>query len=294
MYEDSIPDFIKTIINTYEKIVPKQATKLEVKELTGRISHYDVPKTLEEVGIKLDDNNQAIDALLCTSMLSVGVDIDRLSVLLVNGQPGSTSEYIQATGRVGRAYPGLVVTNYTYSHTRDLSYFENFLQFHTTFHKHVEPGTLTPFSARARDRGLFGVFVALIRLGSRMLSENPERFQRRDPEVSKLVDDVKSIILARVEHLDPAEKLETESDLESYVNKWDRLSTRHNAGEIKLRYRPPIFVKRDAPKNEIYLLNSSRDYNQSGFVIPESLREAESEVATYYIKDRGPSGDDNG
>ena len=61
-----------------------------------------------------------------------------------------------------------------------------------------------------------------------------------------------------------------------------------------MRYRPPLFVKHDAPKNEIYLLNSSRDYNPQGFVIPESLREAESEVSTYYIKDIGPSGDDNG
>ena len=121
---------------------------------------------MEDVGKKLDNKNDAIDALLCTNMLSVGVDIDRLSVLLVNGQPGSTSEYIQATGRVGRKYPGLVVTNYTYTKSRDLSYFENFLHFHTTFHKQVEPGTLTPFSARARDRGLFGVFVALIRLES--------------------------------------------------------------------------------------------------------------------------------
>ncbi len=294
MYDDSIPDFIKTIINTYEKTKPKQDTNLTVKELTGRISHFDVPKTLEAVGKKLDSKNEAIDALLCTNMLSVGVDIDRLSVLLVNGQPGSTSEYIQATGRVGRKYPGLVVTNYTYTKSRDLSYFENFLHFHTTFHKEVEPGTLTPFSARARDRGLFGVFVALIRLESCLLAKNPERFHRKDPDVSKLVDDIKAKILARVELLDPSEKQETEKQLDSFVNRWDSLSTKHHNGTIKLKYRRPMYQRRDAPKDEVYLLNSSRDYNPQGFVIPESLREAESEVSTYYIKDYGVSGDDNG
>ena len=296
MYEDSIPDFIKTIVNRYEKTKPEQDTNLTVKELTGRISHFEVPKTLEEVGKKLDSKNDAIDALLCTNMLSVGVDIDRLSVLLVNGQPGSTSEYIQATGRVGRKHPGLVVTNYTYTKSRDLSYFENFLQFHTTFHKEVEPGTLTPFSSRARDRGLFGVFVALIRLESRYLAENnsASRFQRSDPTVSRLVDDIKSKILARVELLDPSEKQETEKQLDSFVNRWDRLSTRHHAGEIKLKYRASLYQRRDKPKNEIYLLNSSRDYDPQGFVIPESLREAESEVDTYYIRDLGPSGAYNG
>ena len=138
------------------------------------------------------------------------------------------------------------------------------------------------------------MFVALIRLESCYLAKKPEMFRRSDPIVSKLIDDIKAKILARVELLDPSEKQETEKQLDGFVNKWDRLSTRHHAGEIKLRYRPPMYQKRDKPKDEIYLLNSSRDYNPQGFIIPESLREAESEVSTYYIKDYGVSSDDNG
>lgn len=90
------------------------------------------------------------------------------------GQPKNTSEYIQATSRVGRSVdgPGLVCTVYNWSRPRDLSHYERFEHYHETFYKHVEALSVTPFSARALDRGLSGVMVALMRLAEERLNGN--------------------------------------------------------------------------------------------------------------------------
>lgn len=105
-------------------------------------------------------------------MLSVGVDVNRLGLMVVNGQPKNTAEYIQATSRVGRAFPGLVFTVQTWSRPRDLSHYETFEHYHATFYKHVEAQSVTPFSARALDRGLTGTFVSLMRLANDELNPN--------------------------------------------------------------------------------------------------------------------------
>ena len=88
---------------------------------------------------------------------------------------------------------------------RDLSHFENFVQFHSTYHKLVEPGTLTPFSRRARDRGLAGVFMALARLSNRALSENPMKFDPENPDVGKTIEEVMKSIIDRVSDVNPRE-----------------------------------------------------------------------------------------
>ncbi|WP_433223415.1 DISARM system helicase DrmA [Microtetraspora malaysiensis] len=108
---------------------------------------------------------RALDVLLATSMLQVGVDVQRLGLMLVTGQPKNTAEYIQATSRVGRdkERPGLVVTIYQWTRPRDLAHYETFGYDHATFGMRVEGLTTTPFSDRALDRGLSGVVVAAMR-----------------------------------------------------------------------------------------------------------------------------------
>ena len=105
-------------------------------------------------------------------MLSVGVDVNRIGLMVVNGQPKNTAEYIQATSRVGRSFPGLVCTVLNWSRPRDLSHFETFEHYHATFYKHVEAQSVTPFAARALDRGLTGAMVSLLRLENDSMNPN--------------------------------------------------------------------------------------------------------------------------
>ena len=98
-------------------------------------------------------------------MISVGLDIPRLGLMGVLGQPKTAAEYIQATSRVGRAEsaPGLVVTLLNIHKPRDRSHYERFRHFHETFYRSVEVGSVTPFAARALDRGFAGTLLALAR-----------------------------------------------------------------------------------------------------------------------------------
>lgn len=109
--------------------------------------------------------SRPIDVLLATSMLQVGVDVQRLGLMVVTGQPKNMAEYIQASSRVGRSVsgPGLVITIFQWSRPRDLAHYEHFAYEHATFGRRVEGLTTTPFSDRALDRGLAGILVGAIR-----------------------------------------------------------------------------------------------------------------------------------
>ncbi len=164
----------------------EQRSVRNVDELTSRVSSKDIPKKLDQLEVKfnatLEDGKyvtkwgkgetRAIDIVLATNMLSVGVDVNRLGIMAVNGQPKNTAEYIQATSRVGRQFPGLVCTVLTWSRPRDLSHYETFEHYHATFYKHVEAQSVTPFAPRALDRGLTGTLVSLMRLGHTPLNPN--------------------------------------------------------------------------------------------------------------------------
>ncbi|MDB5974670.1 MAG: helicase domain protein [Nevskia sp.] len=108
----------------------------------------------------------AVDFVPCTSIVSVGVDVGRLGAMLVNGQPKLTSEYIQATSRVGRdKVPGLVITLFSPSKPRDRSHYEDFRGYHESIYRHVEPTSVTPYALPARERTFHAALVALVRHG---------------------------------------------------------------------------------------------------------------------------------
>jgi len=129
-------------------------------ELSGRTPSEDLPSILD---ILNKSGKEAADALFTTSMFGTGVDIPRLGLMLVNGQPKTTSSYIQSTGRVGRTKGALVVTFYRTSKPRDLSHYEFFNRNHVQLHRTVEAPTATPFSSSALERSVGPLLVSLLR-----------------------------------------------------------------------------------------------------------------------------------
>ncbi len=131
-------------------------TKVEPLELTSRVSTAEVAKARARLGRPFHDKGERVDFALATNMISVGLDIQRLGVMVVMGQPKTTAEYIQATSRVGRddRRPGLVLTLLNVHKPRDRSHYERFRHGHETFYGAVEASSVTPFAARALDRGM--------------------------------------------------------------------------------------------------------------------------------------------
>src|SRR5207244_1974662 len=115
-------------------------------------------------GQRRDFSKEPYDVVLATNMISVGVDVPRLGLMVVANQPKATAEYIQATSRVGRSFPGLVITVYNWARPRDLSHYETFEHYHATFYKHVEALSVTPFALGALSRALTAVLVSCVRL----------------------------------------------------------------------------------------------------------------------------------
>ncbi len=137
----------------------------EVMELTSRVPTNKVAEARRRLETPYSDRKQRVDCAIATNMISVGLDIARLGLMGVLGQPKTHAEYIQATSRVGRAdnRPGLVVTLLNIHKPRDRSHYEGFRHYHETFYRAVEAGSVTPFAARALDRGLPGAMVGLAR-----------------------------------------------------------------------------------------------------------------------------------
>lgn len=133
------------------------------REMTSRKKSTEIPHELKIMEQTRGEKDSA-DVVLATNMISVGVDVDRLGLMAVMGQPQTTSEYIQATSRVGRRDPGLIVAILNGARSRDLSHYENFAGYHRMLYRHVEATGATPFAPRARDRAVHGVLVAMARL----------------------------------------------------------------------------------------------------------------------------------
>jgi hypothetical protein len=171
---------------------------------------------------RMAERIQPLDVLLATSMLQVGVDVQRLGLMVVTGQPKNTAEYIQATSRIGRdpRRPGLVVTIYQWSRPRDLAHYESFGYDHATFGLRVEGLTTTPFSDRALDRGLTGVLVTAMRHAGIAALPNvaANAVSLSGPAVNALIGDIERRA-ARVTH-DQARAEQVGSELRHRLDSW--------------------------------------------------------------------------
>lgn len=277
-----------------------QRSVSKVDELTSRVSSRDIPKKLDLLEVKFkaeydpaegkfvsrweENEHRAVDAVLATNMLSVGVDVNRLGLMVVNGQPKGTAEYIQATSRVGRASPGLVCTVLTWARPRDLSHYETFEHYHATFYKHVEAQSVTPFSPRAMDRGLTGALVSVMRLEDDDFNPNTgaAALDRTDKDVAKHASD---LIVSRAWNVTQEAKVKAlaTDEIRSRIDEW--------CGEAAKGGRTLGYEKKGAGKDTmVALLKKPGTKAWDDFTVPMSMREVEPGVRLVMSKVKGGSG----
>ncbi|MGH7715192.1 MAG: DISARM system helicase DrmA, partial [Vulcanimicrobiaceae bacterium] len=259
-----------------------------IRELTSRVSSRDIPRYLDQLEVKFkaefdptlgryvtkweDGEARAIDVVLATNMLSVGVDVNRLGLMVVNGQPKGTAEYIQATSRVGRFFPGLVCTVLTWARPRDLSHYETFEHYHATFYKHVEAQSVTPFSPRAMDRGLTGTLLSVMRLENPAFNPNPGAGALDKPDRPEAVD-ARDLLVSRAWEISHEAALRdlASSELKERLDEWA-----HEAGKGG---RTLAYEKKGPNRaTTVALLKRPGIQAWDNFTVPMSMREVEPGV----------------
>ncbi len=192
------------------------------EELTSRMGNDKISEIIQK-GLKKaftrSNSEDVYDFILASNMISVGVDVGRLGTMVVAGQPKTNAEYIQATSRVGRDNPGLVFMIYNSSRSRDRSHYEQFLRYHSAMYRYVEATSLTPFSDRARDRGLQALFVTLCRYLIEDLRENNDA-KNFNPNSSEIIE-IEKIIKEYVEVVDENELDMVIQELQDIEDAWE-------------------------------------------------------------------------
>jgi hypothetical protein len=252
----------------------RRIRKDKVLELTSRRKPEELPNDLRELRTSADDSKEAIDVVLSSNMLSVGIDIPRLALMLMVGQPKTTAEYIQATSRVGRGQnSGIVVTLFRSNRARDRSHFETFRGYHDALYRSVEPTSVTAWSLSSRQRSLAGALVALIRhtFPSLAADTSASTFDLENSGLAEGVDKQVTRLLELVSRSDAIERDETEEELRRLLRDWDRRAAQAREQNNLLRYdrrssTDESLLKRFGQPNE-------------GWLVTDSMRSVEPNVA---------------
>lgn len=227
---DDIPARIQLICS--EDRQPDRRKCDVVRELSGNLPSYKIPEVLSSLK-KSRGSDESVDVLVCTNMISVGVDVGRLNAMFINGQPKTSSEYIQASSRVGRSREtaGVVVVGFSPTKPRDRSHFENFLQFHHALYRWVEPTSVTPHSPPALDRALHASIIAVLRCGSVETAEDEDASQFRDDSNQKNLYEK----LRRRLHLaiDKVEHEAFDREFDSIITWWRKAAAEFNVLHYK-------------------------------------------------------------
>ncbi|WP_290050805.1 helicase-related protein [Amycolatopsis solani] len=254
----------------------RQVTAEHVLELTSRRGPDELPNDLRELSRSIDESSDAIDVVLSSNMLSVGIDIPRLALMLMVGQPKTTAEYIQATSRVGRGLNnGIVTTLFRSNRARDRSHFESFRSYHEALYRNVEPTSVTPWSLSSRNRSLGGALVALLRHSLPVLAANDfaSRLDLENEHMSKAVEKLVARFSDLVSRSDNIESEETEDEVWSLLRNWDRRARlARNAGSA-------LVYDRRQSDNDALL----KRFGQSGegWLVADSMRSVEPNVAVH-------------
>lgn len=245
-----------------------------VLELTSRRGPEELPNDLRELGVSVEISEEAIDVVLSSNMLSVGVDIPRLALMLMVGQPKTTAEYIQATSRVGRGKNnGIVVTLFRSNRARDRSHFETFRSYHEALYRSVEPTSVTPWSLSSRDRSLAGALVALLRQSFTVLAEDSSArvMDLSDNRISEAIDGLTTYFLDYVTRSDPVEEAAAKDQIGRLLREWDL-----RASSARKENVPFVYDRRRPADNALL-----KRFGQTGegWLVGDSMRSVEENVA---------------
>jgi ATP-dependent helicase YprA (DUF1998 family) len=224
-------------------------------EITSRVPSSDLPALLGALGRSLRTGS-ALDVPLATNIISVGVDFDRLGLMAVTGQPQTTAEYIQATSRVGRAHPGLVVTLFNAARSRDLSHYENFVSYHSALYRQVESTSVTPFAARARDKALHAAFLGLARLLHPEIRDNTDA--KDVNEFSSQLDSVREQLVQRIRRISPVEADHADAEIRAFVEHWRQLVETNQGLEYEAAFS---FKANPRRRPDLALLRTHEDHD---------------------------------
>jgi len=221
LLQHDIPSHLAAIFMRSDKGVERRTAR-NYNELTGRLRDQEVPEALERLNVPYGSKDfSALDVCLASNIIEVGIDIERLALMVVVGQPKTTSQYIQVTGRVGRRWaesPGLIVTLYGVGRPRDRSHFEKFRSYHERLYASVEPTSVTPFAPPVLSRALHACLIGFVRqFGSIEEIRNPRPFPQ------DLSDRFKQLLLERVADVEPEELDNFEINFDKLVRNWQTL-----------------------------------------------------------------------
>lgn len=249
LVDDDVKDFI---IRTANRMFTTRRLIVRADELTSRVSTTELNETLDKLE-KIEYSKENMEAkqyassvLLATNMISVGIDVARLNVMLMVGQPKLTSEYIQASSRVGRSFPGLCFIQYDATKSRDRSHYERFRSYHESFYRFVEPTGATPFSKPARERALHAVLTAMIRQREEWKDDkDAQKFDMGNLE--KSISEIQEFILSRIKSINSRSENKLKDDIEDvrsemqeFFEKWQELVDECNRDGNKI----PIYFGR--------------------------------------------------
>ena len=252
--------------------IPGRFSNCRIDQLTSQKTAQDNARTF----LRLEShrrNDDCLDAVLATNMVSVGLDVARLALMVVNGQPLTTAEYIQASSRVGRdEVPGLVFANYFRHQARSLSHYESFRPYHESFYRFVESTSVTPYTFQVRSRALHAALVIALRHACGHLRDNRSagHFDPNDREVRAIIDALRRRC-ATAAGTDRAE--ETVAHIDALVAQWHDEARRCDTERRQLNYHSPdhvwnaerLLCSHDATRRGLWrTLNSMRNVESTG------------------------------